>query len=84
MTKALNFISITEQDNDIYDKLKAAGIPLDSHESDLYAKVTPESKKIIADYEFKNNVKTFRSQIDKEGWYDIPFAYKPYWDKKKK
>lgn len=65
--------------NSIYDQLKAAGVPLDSHESDLYAKVTPDSKRILADYEHKSNVRQFQSQIDKEMWFDIPFAFDPFW-----
>ena len=31
----------------LYGRLKAAGVPLDSHESDLYAKVTPESWRLV-------------------------------------
>ena len=65
----------------IYEQLKAAGVPISSHESDLYAKKTPESQAIIAAYEFKGIVKTFISQIDKTVWYDIPFAYDPFWEK---
>jgi hypothetical protein len=66
---------------DIYGELRSALVPLDHHESDLYAKVTDESKKIIATYPYKNNVKRF---TDAEGieWFDIPFAYRPYWDDK--
>jgi hypothetical protein len=45
--------------------------------SDLYAKVTPESQKIIAQYEFKQFVTVFRDQITNTPWYDIPFCYNP-------
>ena len=65
----------------IYDELKAANLPLDNHESDLYALMTVESMKIIDNYNYKSNVKTFKSQIDGKIWYDIPFAYKPFWNK---
>lgn len=55
---------------------------IDHHnfESDLYIKKTPESTKLIAEYEFKSCVTTFRSDIDGCIWYDIPFAYAPYWE----
>lgn len=54
---------------------------IDHHESDLYIMVTPESKKLISDYEYKFNVETFVSAIAPHVlWYDIPFAYSPYWD----
>ncbi len=59
----------------IHTELKKAGVELDSHESDLYAKVTDSSKKIISNYKYKAIVTTFVSQIDNELWYDIPFAY---------
>lgn len=43
--------------------------------SDLYLRVTPESKKLVAEYDYKNNVSTFTDQIDGVLWYEIPFAY---------
>lgn len=48
---------------------------LDNHESDLYVKKCAISKKVLNDYEFKNNVTEFTSEIDGTVWYDIPFAY---------
>lgn len=66
----------------IYAELLAAGVLIACHESDLYAKVTPESRAIIARYEYKGNVTTFKAQDDGALWYDIPFAYQPFWDKK--
>lgn len=58
-----------------------AGVEIDHHESDLYVKVTPESRKIVDAYEFRCNVTTFRSRIDGTTWYDIPFAFDPFWIK---
>ena len=66
----------------LYTRLVQADIPLDSHESDLYAKVTPESTALIQAYEFRCNVRRFRSQIDGTDWYDIPFAYLPWWERR--
>ena len=60
--------------------LPADHIDHHNYGSDLYIKKTPESAKLIAEYEFKENVTTFRSQIDGCIWYDIPFAYTPYWE----
>lgn len=34
----------------LYERLKSAGCDLDSHESDLYVKDTPEARKIIRQY----------------------------------
>lgn len=51
------------------------------HESDLYIKVSPESRKLVDNYEFKSNVQTFVSAIAPHVlWFDIPFAYTPYWN----
>jgi hypothetical protein len=64
----------------LYEQLKSAGVPLDSHESDLYAKVTPESTAIIEAWHLDRPsvlIGTFRS--DGAMWYDIPFEYKPFW-----
>ena len=63
----------------IYEKLKKAGVKLDNHESDLYARITPESEKIVNAYEHTANVTRFVSQIDKDQWFDIPFAFDPWW-----
>ena len=49
---------------------------IDHHYSDLYLKVTPVSKRLVSEYEFKNQVETFRSINPKAAgslWYDIPF-----------
>lgn len=61
----------------LYDKLVAAGVPLDHHESDLYAKVTDASRALIAAH--TKGPLVFRSAVDGELWFDIPFAYMPWW-----
>ena len=58
------------------------GNEIDHHQSDLYLKVTPISEELVKNYEFKNNVKRFYSRTDKSSWFDIPFAYSPYWMRK--
>ena len=61
------------------------------HESDLYIKVTPDSRVLVEACckglvsEFGKNsdcIKTFRSiHPDDKGalWYEIPFHYTPFW-----
>ncbi len=66
----------------IYEQMLALGVMIDHHESDLYVPVTPETTKLVNKYEFKDNVKLFTCNIDIKPWYDIPFAYMPYWEKK--
>jgi esterase/lipase superfamily enzyme len=72
----------TEQNESIYVQMLKTGCKMDSHESDLYVEVTPETKVIVNSYKYKSNVKMFVSQIEKTLWYDIPFAYIPFWEKK--
>ena len=43
--------------------------------TDLYCKVTPETKNIVDRYEYRNQVETFVDQITRTLWYDIPFVY---------
>lgn len=50
-----------------------------NHESDLYCKVTKESRKIVANYKYLHLVTTFRDIQTNQLWYDIPFAYDPWW-----
>lgn len=47
--------------------------------SDLYLRVNEVSKQLVNEYRFKNLVSTFIDQIDGVLWYDIPFAFLPYY-----
>ncbi len=53
---------------------------IDHHASDLYLKVTDTSTRLVNDYDFMENVSTFRDQIEGKLWYEIPFAFTPYWE----
>lgn len=66
----------------IYDELKAKNVQIDNHESDLYCPVNETTKTIIGQYDHKSNITTFKNQIDGKLWYDIPFAYTPWWNTK--
>jgi hypothetical protein len=68
----------------IYQKVVEAGIPFDSHESDLYVEVNPASTALVKRYYWKKNVTTFVNQVTKTLWYDIPFSYDPFWENKLK
>lgn len=70
------------QELSFYSALKSAGIEMDSHASDLYVPVTPESTAILAKYpDQQNTASTFLSAIDGRRHYDVPFAFEPYWEK---
>ena len=65
---------------ELYTSVKASGIPIDHHESDLYMPVTPLTRALVAEYEFKGNVTRFTASTG-GAWFDVPFAYQPWWDK---
>ena len=64
----------------LYDKAVELEIPMSSWGSGLYLKVTKESTALVKDYDHRESVTSFTSNIDKALWYDIPFGYKPFWD----
>jgi hypothetical protein len=66
----------------IFAAVKAAGIQYDNHESDLYIPVTPETTALVAKYDTNKTATRFTSQIDGKPWYDVPFAYLPWWEKR--
>jgi hypothetical protein len=68
----------------IYQQMLAAGQECHNHSTDLYVYVNEVTRKIVAEYEFKSNVTTFKSQTDGKMMYDIPFAYEPEWEARTK
>ncbi len=64
---------------ELYDQIIARNLEHDHHESDLYLKATGASRQLIACYQHYRNVRTFRHQVTGELWYDVPFAYAPFW-----
>lgn len=66
----------------IYEKVIELNIEFSAYCSDLYIPVNETTIKLVNDYEFKSNVTKFKSNIDSKPWFDIPFAYQPYWTKR--
>lgn len=65
----------------IYEKALAS-MPeneIDHWCSDLYLKANETSSRLVAEYEFPKHVRWFNSQKDGTIWYEIPFAYDPFW-----
>ena len=65
----------------IYEQMRKAGVATFSHESDLYVKATDESTRILNEYEHHKKAATTFVH-NGATWYDIPFAYDPFWGKK--
>lgn len=68
----------------LYQELRKVLSPeeMSHHGSDLYCKITPKSEKLVKQYIFVENVTTFSDSVTHEPWYNIPFAYEPYWTKR--
>lgn len=67
---------------EFYDEVMKVAKPEEiSHwVNDLQCKVTPQTTALVEDYAFAHLITQFKSPIDGEMWYEIPFAYKPWWD----
>ena len=65
---------------DLYQRVTEAGIPTDSHESDLYVKGTPEAFALVKASGLSWS--TFHSYTDGTTWIEIPFAYSPFWERR--
>jgi len=65
----------------IYQDMKDAGVEMDSHESDLYVPVNETTRAILAKYPTQSR-SIFHCNIDKQLWFDIPFAFLPFWEKR--
>lgn len=65
----------------LYQDVLESGIECSNHESDLYVLANSDSLSIIK----KHNVayySSFKSNIDGKLWYDIPFMFDPFWQKR--
>lgn len=62
----------------LYKQVLHRGIEFDTHCNDLYLYVTDETIKLIDGYEYKNNVTTFKNEINGRLMFDVPFAYEDY------
>jgi hypothetical protein len=67
---------------DFYGNVIELGIEHDHHESDLYVPVNAQTKTMMNDYEYAMLVTTFKDQVTGNLWYDIPFAYTPWWEER--
>ena len=71
-----------ENPADLYDEIVKVVQPdqIGSWTSDLQCKVMKDTTAVIDRYKYKHLVTTFRSAIDGTLWYEIPFAYTPWWE----
>lgn len=72
----------TKSDKSVYQRVREADCQIDSHESDLYVRVTDVSRRImmhcVSDGVLKRIPSIFVDNIDKQEWYDCAFQYEPF------
>lgn len=68
----------------IYEDCTAAGVQIDNHASDMYIPVNAVTQAIVARYRKETGLRidTFTNQVDGKLWYDVPFAFVPWWEKR--
>lgn len=71
---------MVETPTEFYREVLELGVQVESHYGDLYIPVTPETTDLVARYGSAPSVAVFKSQIEGNDWYDIPFAYVPWWE----
>ena len=56
---------------------------IDHHSSDLYLRVSRESKAIVSRLENKALLSVFRD-YNGVAWYELPYCFTPYWENPRK
>ena len=70
--------------DELYDEIVKVTTPEQrgNWTSDLQCKVTKVTEAVIDRYRYNHLVTSFHSAIDGTLWYEIPFAYTPWWEGK--
>lgn len=64
---------------DLYDVFLEAGVEISNHYSDMYVPVNEFTTKTLIEYSDIHTYSQFTNQLNGERYYDIPFAFSPYW-----
>lgn len=67
----------------LYQDLVENGIEIGHRESDLYFPLSEQTIEILKRHPLQNRIaERFINQIDGTLWFDIPFAYIPFWERR--
>lgn len=66
-----------EENMTLFEKIVQLQIPHSNHYSDLYIPVTTQTTQLLKEHNAPTNI--FINQVEGGLWYDVPFAYDPYW-----
>ena len=64
----------------LYQECLELAVPIDSHESDLYIQASVLARELLKKHGKAENA--FISQVDGRVWFDVPFAFDPWWQSK--
>lgn len=64
----------------LYTDLVEAGIPVSSWQSDLYCPVNELTAALIKEH--GKFATTFINQVEGGRWYEVAFAFDPFWERK--
>ena len=68
----------------LYSAVIRLGIAHDSHESDLYIEDTDLARHVLGHFKTQHeNARRFTHQIHRVPWIDVPFAYDPFWERRR-
>ncbi len=70
------------KDESLYQECLRRGIPTANHASDLYIPVNATTTRLVAEH--GKSVTTFVNQVEGGLWYDVAFAFDPFWEAKQK
>ena len=73
----------TNQTTTLWAEVQSRGIEHANHESDLYLPATDEVREILKRFP-EHKPTTFLNQVTGTTWFDIPFAFLPWWEKRAK
>lgn len=65
----------------LYTDLIEAGQPVSNHESDLYCPVNDTTRALIKKHGI-TTATTFRNQVEGGLWFDVPFMFDPFWERR--
>ena len=63
----------------LYGDLLAAGVLMDHHESDLYVHDSPTARLLLDKHQDRHPLATRFVDAEGQDWWDVPFAYQPWW-----
>lgn len=65
----------------LFDLVLSTHTPFHSHASDLYIPATNQTRAMLKEFpQCDANKITFTNQVEGGLWFDIPFAFVPWWD----